>query len=83
MMPEGADRKIRSVSIFYNDDSIAGFDFFDRDKLPIWGVGYIQSSHLNVARVVLAKNEVIVGVVAKLKPGFQSVYTDFQFQIAK
>jgi hypothetical protein len=33
--------------------------------------------------VVLAENEVIVGVVAKPFKDVQSVYTDFQFQIAK
>ncbi len=33
--------------------------------------------------VRIAVNEVIVCVVAKLRDGNQSVYSDFQFQIAK
>ncbi len=32
--------------------------------------------------VKIAENEVIVGVVARLLPNRQSIYTDFQFQIA-
>jgi hypothetical protein len=35
-----------------------------------------------IKTVVLADTDVIVGVVAKLFPGRQSLYTDFQFQIA-
>jgi hypothetical protein len=38
---------------------------------------------LKTTTVKLAVDEIIIGVVAKLHLDFQSVYTDFQFQIAK
>ncbi len=59
-----------------------GFQLFNKDKLPIWKVGYTGSVFSNVKTVELADGEVIVGVVVKLHPVFWSVYTDLQFQIA-
>ena len=84
MMPEGAYNKIRSVQIFYSS-WIRGFKFFDKDGALIWKVGYCYGWPLNdVKTVMLAENEVIIGVVAKLRSGFfygvyESSYTDFQF----
>ena len=51
MMPEDVPKRIRLVQIvcdngymnrdvdFYVNGSVAGFRFFDKDLLPIWGVG--------------------------------------------
>ena len=83
MMPVGADRKIRSVDIYnYEGSFITGFQFFDKDRKLIWQIGDIASHHV-VKTVLIAENEVIVGVVAKLLIGSQSMYTDWQFQVAK
>jgi hypothetical protein len=86
MMPEGSQDKIRSVTIhFYGN--IYGFSFFDKDRKLLWKIGYTKSLYTvinsgdKVETVLIAENEVIVGVKARLFPGCQSVYTDFQFQI--
>jgi hypothetical protein len=46
--------------------------------LPIYKIG-LTIPGWDVETVLLAENEVIVGVKAKLHPDWQSVYTDFQF----
>ncbi len=74
-MQEGLHTKIRSVSIHYGW-CISGFSFFDNNKKLLWKIGLTGSS-LKVETVELEKNEGIVGVVAKLKRGWQSMYTDF------
>ncbi len=79
MMPEGADKKIRSVNIYY-DWRIASFKFFDKDKLPIWEIGWtcdFKTSSRESRTVMLAENEFIIGVVAKPHQTWQSSYTDF------
>ncbi len=63
MMPEGA--KIRSVLIYYSTYHIFGFRFFDEKHSLLWQIGYIDQQ-LFIKAVILAKNEVIVGVVAKV-----------------
>ncbi len=84
MIPKGALKKIRRVTIHYwANDYIDGVSFFDKDGALLWKIGYTGVSYQKETEtVVLAENEVIVGVVAKLRSGYQSVYTDFQFQIA-
>ncbi len=76
MIPTDARNKIRSVTIHHENFCIAGFRFFDKDGALIWEIGYIEP-WLKKETVVLAENEVIVGVVSKLASGFLSVYTDF------
>ena len=77
IMPEGAHKRIKSVDIIYNNNRcIYGFQFFDKENKFIWQIGTTGS---NVETVVLADNEVIIGVVAKLFPGVKSAYSDFQF----
>ena len=78
-MPKDEHKKIRSVEINYND-SILGFSFFDKDNSLLWKIGYTHPS-INVKRVTLEENEIIIGVVAKLD-GIHN-YTDLQFQIAR
>ncbi len=80
MLPEGSHKKIRSVNIYYGS-FILGLEFFDQNKAKLCEIGYVDSND-SVKTVVVAENEVIVGVVAKLFSGTQSCYTDFQFQIA-
>ncbi len=75
MMPKDAIHKIRRVNINYTN-RIRGFSFFDKDGAQLWKIGYIES-FLRKETVVLAEKEVIVGVVAKLLPGWLSAYTDF------
>ena len=78
MMPDGAHRKIRSVKINYSS-YIRGFNFFDKDGTLLWKIGSILP-WFKVETVELAENEVIIGVVAKIR--FPAWYTDFQLQIA-
>ena len=80
MIPAGALNKIRSVTIHHNSKYIVGFSFFDKDGALLWEIGNTHWRRRET--VVLADNEVIIGVVAKLYPERQSFYTDFQFQIA-
>ena len=84
MIPTDALKKIRSVTIHYKKyDYIAGFSFFDKDWALLWKIGDTTSSWLRAEIVVLAEDEIIIGVVAKLIPYAQSMYSDFQFQIGK
>ncbi len=75
MMPVGSNNKIRSVTIHYRD-CIYGFSFFDKEGALLWKIGWIDSD-FNVKTVLIEENERIVGVVAKLFDGYQSVYTDW------
>jgi hypothetical protein len=75
MIPADAHNKIRSVTIHYLN-CIGGFSFFDKDGALLWKIGETYEG-LKKETVMLAENERIVGVVAKLASGWQSVYTDF------
>ena len=77
MIQEGAT--IRKVYI-YHCYHIEGFQFFDEKGFSILKVGQ-TGNDLLVSTVMLEDTEVIVGVVAKLRQGYESIYTDFQFQI--
>ncbi len=79
MMPADAHNKIRSVTIHfhYYNDWIRGFSFFDKDGALLWKIGRTQDGYAKEETVLLADNELIVGVVAKLFSGSQSAYTDF------
>ncbi len=81
MIPKDALNKIRSVTIQHYFSRICGFHFFDKDGALLWKIGDTDPDFFKET-VLLAENEVIVGVVAKLYHGCQSFYTDFQFQIA-
>ncbi len=76
MMPADALNKIKSVKIYHDDDSIVGFSFFDKDGALLWKIAR-TALRLSVEKVVLAENEVIIGVKAKLHPKSESAYTDF------
>ncbi len=76
MIPKNAIKKIRSVTIHDNNRFISGFCFFDKDGELLWEIG-MNRSGLKKETVLLAENEVIVGVVAKLYSNYQSCYTDF------
>jgi hypothetical protein len=81
MIPKDALKKIKSVTIYYWD-VIGGFVFYDNEHKLIWKIGMIEPNW-NKATVVLADSEVIVGLVCKLAPGWNSRYSDFQFQIGR
>ncbi len=74
MIPKYALNKIGSVTIHYNR-CICGFSFFDKDGALLWKIGN-TGSWLSLETMEIAENEVIVGVVAKLLSGWQSVYTN-------
>ncbi len=76
MMPEGFHNKIRSVRIYYYD-RICGFSFFDKEGALLWKIGATTYALFEKKTVLIAENEVIIGVVAKLLPGHQSFYTDW------
>ncbi len=80
MMPTDALKQIRSVTIHYLPNvNILGFSFFDKDGARLlWKHGHTEDYfYIKKKTVVLKENEVIVGVVAKLRKDCQSVYTDF------
>ncbi len=56
---------------------IRGFSFFDKEGALLWKIGITTGSADDVVTVLLEENEVIIGVVAKLLFGGQSIYTDF------
>ena len=83
-MPEGAHLNIRSVHIYYRDGNwIGGFKFYNKHNSLLWEIGFTTGSSLKVETVELEDNEVIIGVKAKLTPGWQSLYTDLQFLIGR
>jgi hypothetical protein len=58
----------RKVEIFYNKDFICGFAVYNKDN-KVWTIG---DSGKEKEIVVLADNEVIVGVLAKISvPKFE------------
>jgi hypothetical protein len=62
-------RLAESPYTFYN--CIRGFYFFDKDGALLWEIGETAwTSSLKKETVMLKENEVIVGVVAKLVPGW-------------
>ncbi len=76
MIPKKALKKIRSVRIYHGHDGIYGFIFFDKYGARLWRIGNIDPD-CEYETVVLAENEVIVGVLAKLLRNWRSIYTDF------
>ncbi len=76
MMPEGSHTMIRTVTINHSIHSITGFSFFDKEGALLWEIGD-NYPVLKVKTVLLEENEVIIGVVAKLYPDYQSCYTDW------
>lgn len=65
MIPEGAKIKFIDV-LFYPGDFVSAFKFFDVHGLLIWKIGHVDDSELEVQRVELEDDEVILGFVAKL-----------------
>jgi hypothetical protein len=76
MLPADALNKIGRVTIHCGGDHINGFSFFYKSGALLWKIGDTNSG-FKKETVLLAENEVIVGVVAKLYPDCQSRYTDF------
>ncbi len=72
--------RIRLVNIYYSR-YIHGFSFLDKDGALLWEIGHTASNY-KYETVLLEENERIIGVVAKLWGGWQTAYSDFQFQIA-
>ncbi len=64
LMPDDVPYKCKTVDVFHNNYKVIGFKFFDKYKNLVFEIG--MTSSWKVA-VVLAENEVIVGVVAKLQ----------------
>lgn len=75
LLPEGAYKKVRRVKIYYAD-CIVGFRFFDSNDTLLFKIGWSDSGW-KFTTVIIADNEVIVGVVANLYLDYQSRYTDF------
>ena len=72
MMPEGSQTKINSVDIFsYQSSYVWGFKVFDKEGNKLYEIGMFDAC-LNVSTVLLEDNEIIIGVVAKLRRGYQS-----------
>ena len=39
MIPKDALKRLRSVTIYYNENAIMGFSFFDKDGALLWKIG--------------------------------------------
>ena len=78
MMPHGMVTK--KVQI-YHSGNIFGFKFLDKWDVATFEIGY-TASWFTVTEVALQDNEQIIGVQYRLHATYQTVYTDFQFQIA-
>ena len=76
------DCKVGKVQIINNHNSIRGFKIFDRSQTLILNIGDTNPSY-TVTEVALGDTEQIVGVAYKLFGSFRTIYTDFQFQIAR
>ncbi len=77
MIPADSIKKIRSVTIYHwPNNCIKGFSFFDKDKKLLWEHGY-TTDWLMKETVLLAEDERIVGVVAKLFSDRLSAYSNF------
>jgi len=76
ILPAHTTTSIRRVIIHFCSYSIGGFSFLDKDGATLFEIGATWLG-FNAETVLLEENEVIVGVVAKLWEGWQSVYTDF------
>jgi len=76
MIPADALNKIKSVTIHHIYVHITGFSFFDKDGALLWKIGSTWPL-LRVETVLIADNEVIVGVKAKLIVDFECCYSDF------
>jgi hypothetical protein len=82
MLPKGTETKIRSVTFTsHSAGYVYGFKFFDKDKKPLLDIGYTAGGSRET--VMIADNEVIVGVVAKLHPSDSGHLSDFQFRIKR
>jgi len=85
MIPEDAytgHKKIRAVEIYYTE-CVYGFRFLDRDNKVIFRIGYTGLDYgTKVLVVPISSQELIIGVQCKLFKDYQTLYTDFQFQIA-
>ena len=77
MMENEAHRKIRSVKIYWDNFSMNSLIFFDKDGKELWKIGTFFYADI-VETVDVAENEVIIGLVARLKFHNHSELTDFQ-----
>ena len=75
MMPAESNRRIRSVDIYLDGDCyyIVGFQFFDKERQLIFEIGFTFWPGLSKRTVMLEDNELIIGVVARLLAGSQSI----------
>ena len=65
MMPKG--KRIKSVDFYNQYGYITGFQFYDEEGKFFWHIGKTCSwSNLEKSTIMLADNELIVGVSAKL-----------------
>ncbi len=77
MISNWARNNTRRVDIHYDSDCIRGFTFLDNDGIRLFKIGSDDFFRPRWEIVMLAENEVIVGVIAKLAPDSQCRYTGF------
>ena len=77
-MPETC-KQTRKVEV-YNGAHLHGFKFFDINNTLLFEVGITSGTK---STVLIAADEQIIGVRAKLFNTYQDVYTDFQFMVCK
>ncbi len=78
MMPETI-KQTRKVEVYCNA-CLQGFKFFDEKDNLLFGVGDFGNT---MTSSLIAADEQIIGVKAKLYSTYQAVYTDFQFMVCK
>ncbi len=76
MMPETC-KQTRKVEVYcYGTTHLSGFKFFDINNTLLFEVGYTDASR-TMTPVLIAADEQIIGVKAKLYTTYQALYTDF------
>ena len=80
MMPETC-KQTRKVEVYCcGTVYLEGFKFFDINNTLLFEVGYTSRT---MTPVLIAADEQIIGVKAKLYDTYQAIYTDFQFMVCK
>jgi hypothetical protein len=75
-MPEDTHKKTRKVQIYtFGSHCVCGFKFFDKNSVQLFEVGLFFLNEFK--EVAIKENQQIIGIVARLSPGYNSYYTDF------
>lgn len=77
-LPESA-RKVKKVSIYYYEQRVNGFSFYDRSLKVVFDIGFLKGK---VTDVYIEPNEQIIGIKAYFSSQ-TALISNFQFIICK